>query len=355
MRNRGTNLQGLRQRLVVAALAVSAMFLIGVVGYHAFAPGETWLEAVYTTATVLTTAGFSGPIDVSRNQGLMVFTVILLFFGAGTVVYAISIVTAFVVEGDLTQGFRRRRMRRAITEMEGHYIVCGVGATGIAVLRELVNTERPVVAIEHTPERVKRIQEEFPDVPVLEEDFTDDQVLLQAGVQRAAGVVVCTTIDKDSLVTTVTARQLAPKIRVIARAGQERSIARLRQAGADGVVSPALIGGMRMASELVRPSVVGFLDMMLRDTNKNLRIEEVAVPAASPFVGHTLAELDLHARTNALILAVHEPGSEAYMYNPPDEERLQPGATLIVMGDPGTVRALRAACDGSAGVPAAAH
>jgi voltage-gated potassium channel len=345
MSRRGTSGSDLRQRLAVAAAAVATTFVIGVLGYRALAPGDTWLEAAYTTATVLTTAGFSGPIDTARNGPVMLFTVVLLFFGAGTVVYAISVVTAFVVEGDLTQGFRRRRMRLAIKDMEDHYIVCGVGATGIAVLRELMKSERSVVAIEHNEERVKRLEAEFPDVPILREDFTDDQVLLQAGVQRAAGVVVCTTIDKDSLVTTVTARQLAPAIRVIARAGQERSIARLRQAGADGVVSPALIGGVRMASELVRPSVVSFLDMMLRDTDKNLRIEEVSVPAHSPFVGRTLADLDLHARTNALILAVHEPGGQGYIYNPPDDERLMAGATLIVMGDPPTVRALRAACE----------
>jgi voltage-gated potassium channel len=307
------------------------------------APSDTWLQDAYTTATVLTTAGFAGPIDVARDAGVMIFTVVLLFLGAGTVVYAISVVTAFVVEGDLTQGFRRRRMRQAIRQMENHYIVCGVGATGFAVLRELVSTERAVVVIEHHEERVRRVEEEFPNVPVLHGDFTDDQVLAQAGVQRAAGIVVCTTSDKDSLVTTVTARQLAPGIRVIARAGQERAVARLRQAGADSVVSPALIGGMRMASELVRPSVVSFLDMMLRDTNKNLRIEEVPVPEDSPFVGRTLAELDLHARTNALVLALHEPGTEAYTYNPPDSDRLRANSTLIVMGDPGTVRALHAA------------
>lgn len=351
--SRGSTARELRQRLAVAAVAVAAVFVVGALGYHLLAPGDTWLEAVYTTATVLTTAGFSGPIDVSRNGAVMVFTVVLLFFGAGTVVYAISVVTAFVVEGDLTQGFRRRRMRRAIKDMEGHFIVCGVGATGIAVLRELVKTRHPVVAIELNEERVKRIEEEFPDVPILQADFTDDQVLLQAGVQQAAGLVVCTTIDKDSLVTTVTARQLAPGIRLIARAGQERSITRLRQAGADGVVSPALIGGMRMAGELVRPSVVTFLDTMLRETDENLRIEEVSVPASSPFVGHTLAELDLHTRTNALILAVREPEARTYTYNPPSEERLQAGAALIVMGDPPTVRALRSACQGPrAAVPA---
>jgi voltage-gated potassium channel len=354
MSNLETTMADLRQRLLVAAVAVLVVFLIGTAGYHLLAPGETWLEDVYTTATVLTTAGFAGPIDVARTGGAMLFTVLLLFIGAGTVVYGISVVTAFVVEGDLTLGFRRRRMRQAIKEVKGHYIVCGVGATGLAVLRELVKTERAVIAIEHSADRVKRLSEEFPDVPILEADFTDDQVLLQAGVQRAAGVVVCTTVDKDSLVTTVTARQLAPGIRVIARAGQERSVTRLRKAGADGVVSPALIGGMRMASELVRPSVVNFLDMMLRDTNKNLRIEEVPVPAHSPYAGRTLADLQSQVPVAGLVLAIHDPEGDAYTYHPPDTALLRPGSRIIVMADPAAVRALRTACDGTRRTAAAA-
>jgi len=232
--------------------------------------------------------------------------------------------------------------------MKDHYIVCGTGATGYAVLRELVHTRRPVVAIELHDDRLQRLQEDFPDVPFLKEDFTDDEVLLKAGIVRAIGIVICTTIDKDSLVTVITARQLNPKLRIIARAVNERSMERLRHAGADGVVSPAMIGGMRMASELVRPAVVGFLDIVLKDRDRNLRIEEVFVPASSPHVGRSIGELNAHARTNCLILAERRPNGE-YRYNPADSTSLEGGTILVVMGDPTNVQALAELCAGGEG------
>lgn len=350
------DLPELGSRLRFAALLIVVLFAVGVVGYKVIGGHEhTWMQAVYMTANVLTTAGFREAIDVSNNNTGMLFTVVLLFFGAGTVVYAISIFTAFVIEGDLTQGFRRRRMRRAISDMSGHYIIGGAGATGFAVISELVKTQRPVVVIEIEPGRVARLEENFPNVPVLRGDFTDDQVLVQAGVARAEGIVICTTIDKDSLVATITARQLNPAIRIIARGANERSLERLRQAGADGVVSPAMIGGMRMASELVRPSVVNFLDMMLRDTDRNLRIEEVVVPAGSPVVGTTLGELHAHERANCLLLAIKDGGTGGYSYNPPDSHRITAGLVLIVMGDPAGVRTLRECCGAAAGVPTPAR
>jgi voltage-gated potassium channel len=342
----------LRERLVGAAILIVATFTLGVLGYHLIGGDQyTWMEAIYMTANVLTTAGFREAIDVSSPAG-QAFTVVLLLFGAGVLVYSTSMITAFVVEGDLTQGFRRRRMRRAVDAMREHHIVCGAGATGWAVLRELATTQRSVVVIEQATERVRRIETEYPSVPVIPGDFTDDQVLAQAGIARARGIVICTTIDKDALVTTITARQLNPKLRIIARAANERGAARLRQAGADAVVSPALIGGMRMASELVRPSVVNFLDTMLRDTKRNLRVEEVHMPATSSFVGRSLGDLNTHSRTNCLLLATRASAGE-YIYNPPDDQKLEAGMVLIVMGEPHDVRALRDVCEGSAGVSAA--
>jgi voltage-gated potassium channel len=329
-----------------------ATFTAGVLGYRVIGGDQhTWMDAVYMTANVLTTVGFREAITVQGDNAAALFTIVLLFFGAGALVYATSIITAFIVEGDLTEGFRSRRMLRAIREMKDHYIVCGTGATGYAVLRELVNTERPVVAIELHDDRVHRLQEDFPNVPVLKDDFTDDEVLVRAGIARAAGIVICTTIDKDSLVTTITARQLNPKLRIIARAVNERSMARLRHAGADGVVSPAMIGGMRMASELVRPAVVGFLDMMLKDRDRNLRVEEVPVPERSPFVGRMIGDLNAHARTNCLILATRESQSGEYRYNPSDDTRLEGGTILIVMGDPAGVRELAKLCEGAQMLP----
>ena len=343
-----SELPELGERLRFAGLLLGGVFAVAVIGYKIIGgPSHTWMQAVYMTANVLTTTGFRESIEIGDRPGAMLFTVLLMFIGAGAVVYAISIFTAFVIEGDLTQGFRRRRMRRAIKDMKEHYIVCGAGATGYAVLTELVKTQRAVVVIENQPARVARIESEFPEVPVIQGDFTDDQILAQAGVARADGVVVCTTIDKDSLVATITARQLNPGIRIIARGANERSMERLRQAGADGVVSPALIGGMRMASELVRPSVVSFLDMMLRDTNRNLRIEEIVIPAGSPVVGTTLGGLDAHQKTNCLLLAIKDPATGGYTYNPSDAEPVTAGMILIVMGDPNGVRVLCNTCGAS--------
>jgi len=335
----------LRFRLLTAAILAAGTFSVGVLGYRLIGGDRyTWMQAVYMTANAITTTGFREVIDIANDPVGEGFTIVLMIFGAGVMVYSTSVITAFVVEGDLTQGFRRRRMRRTIDTMTAHYIVCGVGATGWAVVNELVKTERSVVVIDQDVERIRRIESDFPEVPVLIDDFTDDQVLLQAGVARAAGIVICTTGDKDLLVTTISARQLNPKLRVVARVAGERSAARLKQAGADAIVSPALIGGMRMASELVRPNVVSFLDMMLRDTNRNLRVEEVPVRAGSAFVGRNLGELNTHSRTNCLLLATRSRQGE-YVFNPPDEEAVEVDMTLIVMGDPLDIRKLTAICD----------
>lgn len=344
----------LRRRLIGAAILGVSSFVVGVLGYRVIG-GENhgWLDAVYMTANVLTTVGFREAVTVQGNPTAQIFTIVMLFFGAGAIVFATSVVTAFIVEGDLTQGFRSRRMQRAIDQMSGHFIVCGAGATGSAVLRELVNTERPVVVIEANEERALRIQNDAPQVPVLQADFTDDEVLVRAGIARAAGLVVCTTIDKDTLVTTITARQLNPKLRIIARGTSQHSIGRLQHAGADSVVSPALIGGMRMASELVRPSVVSFLDTMLRDTNRNLRVEEVVITSNSRYVGRTLGELDTHTSANCLLLATRDPRNGEFVYNPPDSTSLLAGSVLVVMGDPPGIRTLRGLCEEPAAKPVA--
>ena len=337
---------GLRRRVAYAAALMGATFLVGVLGYHAVGTGHSWMDAVYMTANVLTTAGFREAIQVEDRPGVELFTTLLLLFGAVTVVYFTSVVTAFVVEGDLTQGFRRRRMQRAIQAMSNHHIVCGASQTGLAVLRELLATGRPALVIEEDEATIAGLAERFPNVPTVVGDFTDDTALVAAGIARAAGVVFCTDNDKDALVATVLARQLNPRVRVVARASDERALQRLQSAGADAVVSPALIGGMRMVSELLRPSVVTFLDQMLRDTNRNLRIEEVEIPRGSPLAGRSCGSLDLRRHGDLLLMALREPGGGQFVYNPAPEALLEPGMHLIVMGDPRGVGELRSEAAG---------
>jgi voltage-gated potassium channel len=329
----------LRSRLILASILMLATFGIGVFGYHAVDPNAPWIDAIYMTANVITTAGFREAIE-GGTVG-KVFTIGLLVFAYGTLLYFTSVMTAFVVEGDLTQSFRRRRMMRQIQQMSDHFIVCGAGNAGLSVLAELAATGRPTVVIEADTLRAKRVEEHFPSVPVLVGDSTNDEVLLEAGVTRARGVVICIDDDKDSLVVTVTARQLNPAARIVARATDERGVERIKHAGADAVIAPSHIGGMRMASEMVRPSVVGFLDKMLRDRDRNLRIEEIEVPLGSEYAGRRIGDIDFRGESNLLLLAVHQPHDGAYVYNPPPDHTVIAGSQLIVMGNPDGVQRMR--------------
>jgi voltage-gated potassium channel len=328
----------LGRRILTPVTVLFVVYLVGVVGYKVIGGrGHSWLDALYMTTITLTTTGYREVIDITEHPSAMIFTIVLLLFGATAVVVTFSMITAYVVEGDLTAGFRRRRMQRRIDAMRAHTIVCGAGQTGSAVVRELVSTERPCVAIESSAERAAVFERQFPDVPVLVGDCTDDEVLTQAGIGFASGVVVCTDDDKVALVTTVLARQMAPKARLVARALDEKAAQRLRQSGADATVSPGNIGGMRMASELLRPSVVTFLDQMLRDENRNLRIEEVRVEQGSAFDGTDVESLRLHEYGTGLLLLAMRSRDGSYLFNPPAATQVNGGCHLIVMGDPPSV------------------
>lgn len=234
-------------------------------------------------------------------------------------------------------------MQKRIAAMRGHTIVCGAGQTGSAVVRELVRTEHATVAIESSEERAEVFERLFPSVPVLVGDCADDEVLTKAGISYASGVVVCTDDDKIALVTTVLARQMAPRARLVARAANERAAVRLRQSGADATVSPGNIGGMRMASELLRPSVVTFLDQMLRDENRNLRIEEVLVEQGGSLDGRQVEALRLHEYGTGLLLLAMRARDGSYVFNPPASTVVNGGCHLIVMGDPASVTRLQEA------------
>ncbi len=333
---------GLQRRVAAAALALLSVFVVAVVGYRIIGGNEHgWMDAMYMSVIMLTTTGLKEVVPTD-SLGAQIFTMAILLFGATAAVYTLSMITAFIVEGDLTQGFRRRRMQKRIDAMTGHYIVCGAGQTGSTVLRELVRTQRHCVTIEQNHAHIAALEAELPGVPALHGDCSDDETLIRAGVARAAGVVVCTDDDKNALVTTVLARQLNPHVRVIARASTDKAANRLRQAGADGVVSPAQIGGMRLVSELVRPTVVTFLDTMLRDTNRNLRIEEVPVTGASPYAGQPVSTLQLHEYGSGLLLLAMRTASGEYLFNPEAGTLVTDGCHLITMGDPPAVAALRA-------------
>jgi voltage-gated potassium channel len=321
------------------ARAVGLIILVlgaGVVGYTYFG-GEKHgvLDAIYMTVITLTTVGYGEIIDLSNNPGGRIFTIALLVLGAGIFVYFFSSLTAFLVDGNLDRILWRRRMRRALNVLDKHYIICGGGRTGRHMIRELLETERPFVLIDIDEAGARALADELErEFPIVVGDATDDEVLRAAGIERALGLCVSTSVDKDNLLVTMTARMLRPDLRIVARCNEPRAVQKLQRAGADAVVSPNVIGGLRLVSELVRPDAVSFLDTMLRDKEKRLRIEEVTLRDGSAAVGRTVGALRRDPIAGLLIIAVRETRSDRWTFNPNDEFRLEAGLAIVFMSSP---------------------
>lgn len=222
-------------------------------------------------------------------------------------------------------------MLKQIRDMHDHFIVCGAGETGHYVVQELLKTGHNFVVIDHDAGRLEKIQH-LGEFPVLQGDAADEEILATAGLARARGLVTVLSEDKDNLMVTVTARQVSPTLRIVARCTEAKMADKLIRAGATSAVSPNMIGGMRLASELIRPCVVGFLDLMLRDQVKSMRVDEISVRADSPWVGKTLQEIKLHSHFDLLALGLRKPSGEM-KYNPQGDAELSAGDVLVVMGD----------------------
>jgi voltage-gated potassium channel len=285
-------------------------------------------ECLYMTAVTVSTVGFGEILDVTAVPGGREWTLALLIFGVSANLYVLSSLTSFILEGDFTQMRRYRSRNRRMQRMKGHYIVCGVGTTGQHVVRELVTVGEKVVAIDLEAANLTAVDEKK-GVP-LQADATDDEVLARAGIDRAKGIVAALDDDKTNMFVVVSARQANPEIRIVAKAVSQSAAEKLRRAGADAVVSPNFIGGLRLASELLRPQVVRFLDQMLRE-DSGLRIEEATVGRDGPAVGKTLGSARLRDTTGCLVLAIREPDGKV-THSPPASAVVEAGQTLIAIG-----------------------
>lgn len=331
---------GLRRRLFYALGALALVTVLGTAGFWVVGGSEYGLiDAVYMTIITLTTVGFTEVIDMSQNPAGRIFTVGLLVLGMGIVAYSVPMVAQYALEGHFNHMFTRRRMLKLIDRLVGHMVVCGDSETMWHVTEELVRTGRDTVLVVPTESLREDAMTRFEDVGVIVGDLASDQVLREAGLERASGAVVCMEDEKDTVIGVLTARQLAREIRVVAASEREETRSKLAAAGADAVVSPSHIGGLRMASELVRPKVVSFLDTMLRD-GRNLRVEEIKVPLSAHSAEQTVGSLQLERQDGVLLLALLDPDSGDYTFKPAPGTPVKPGSVLIVMADVEGRRAL---------------
>jgi voltage-gated potassium channel len=334
----------LLERLILPLFLVTSIFLFGTLGYFIIGEGRwSMLDCAYMTSITLTTVGYGEVLD-QMGSGARTFTMVLMWAGMGVTLYAVSTVTAFVVEKNFTRLLKERRMEKRIATMRGHIIICGAGRTGFNVINELYVTKHPCVVIEGNPERIEWIQTQFKDLCLLRGDATEEAILKRAGIERAAGVVATLNDDSHNLLITVQARYINHKIKIVARCDENNRADKFYRAGADYVVNPTFIGGMRMASQMIRPNVVAFLDRMLRGQDPSTRVEEAVVAESSPWVGLTLREIDMYNLTGLTPVALRHPGQEDFSYNPSPDERLRPQSVIVVIGTTTQIATLRQYC-----------
>ncbi len=305
--------------------------MAGSTGYYIIFDGEPrFLDCVYMTVVSLTTVGYGEVIAVTGNDTAQIFTMVLITFGMGVILYGISSLTALFLEGELSGFLRKKRMAKQIDKLDDHYIVCGGGETGSGVISELCKNNETTVLIETDAERIERCKA-ICDLLFIHADATEDEKLIEAGIQRAAGIVISLSSDKDNLYVTMTARMLNPGLRIISRMSNPQLQPKLIKAGADAVVCPNAIGALRMASEMIRPTAVDFLDHMLRSGKGNLRIHELRVSQNSKFNQKEIRECGLKERYDLLVLGAKDNDNDI-VFNPSPTRLLATGTTLIVMG-----------------------
>ena len=330
-------------RLLYAVGVLSVLVFGGALGFHYLGAGRwSYSDCVFMTVITLSTVGFGELNHMSEVPGARALTMALIIGGIGTLAYVQGNLTALLVEGVIGQAWRRNRMKKKIEELSGHIVVAGAGSTGRHVIEELVATQTAFVVIDRNHEHLERISTSLAGGKMLfvHGDATEDHALLDAGIRRARGVVAALTHDKDNLYVTLSARGLNAQARIVAKVTEDEAAAKMLKAGATSIVSPAQIGGRRMASDVIRPEVNEFLDNMLRDKHKALRLEEVVIPAGSPYAGHMLKDAPIRKETRLLVIAVRREDRE-FVYNPEPDFVLQQGATLVVMGDADGVQKLR--------------
>lgn len=315
------------RNLLATFVLLAAVILLGVAGYT-FIEGWSAFDSLYMTVITIATVGY-GETHPLSDQGRL-FTIALILCGSGVMVYGISVVTAFIVEGDLSDALRRRKMNRRIDALEGHVIICGDSTTGKYAIEEMLQMKKDFVVIDRDPAKTAALRDR--EILCVEGDATSDAVLRAAGIGRARGLITVLHSDAENLFVVVTAKDLNPALRIISKAVDEESHHKLRKVGADSVVLPDHIGGLRMVSEMIRPQVVTFLDVMLRSRDRTIRVEEVTIGANSPAVGKTLGETSAGSTEGASLVALVRADSESYLFNPPAKMQLAAGDTLIYVG-----------------------
>ncbi len=312
---------------IVRGLVMLGMILVmGTIGYMVL---EGWhlLDALYMTVITITTVGYGEIREVDKVG--RIFTIFIIFLGMGIMAYTLGMVAQTMVELQVKSLFGRKKLGLDINSIKNHYILCGYGRMGKFITQELKSRQIPLIIIDNNPD--SKEQFDHLEVPYILDDATNEEVLIEAGIERAKGLVSLVSSDADNLFITMTARGLNPNLFILVRADEESTEKKLLRAGANRVVLPYLIGGQKMAQTIIRPTVTDFLELAIHDKNMDLKMEELAVGENSKLNGLTLVDSGIRQEMDIIIVATRKSDGEMN-FNPSSQTLIESGDTLIAMG-----------------------
>jgi voltage-gated potassium channel len=318
-------LKEFRKKIFLIMGLIILIIAIGTAGYMVI---EGWilLDSVYMTVTTLTTVGYREIHNLSAKG--MVFTIILIVGGVGTMLYALSTGARIILEGELKEIYGRKRLEKKIGGMKDHYIICGYGRMGKIISKELEAEGVKFVVVEKAPESIEGKE----DVLILRGDATQDQVLKEAGIEKARGLISVLPTDAENLFVVLTARGLNPGLLIVARAVDEDAERKLLRAGANKAISPYHIGGLRMAHTVLKPSVVDFIEFATKSGNIGLQLQEINLQEGSRLIGSTLQECRIGEDLGVIVVAIKQATGDT-KFNPTFRSTLKARDTLIALGE----------------------
>jgi voltage-gated potassium channel len=313
------------RKIVLWAASLLSILLLGSLGF-VWLEGWSFFDALYMTVTTLTTVGY-GEIHPLSHTG-RIYNILLILAGMGVMLYIVSSLARVVVEGEIRQALGKRKLLTRIKRLKGHYIICGYGRIGEIIARQLKERGIPLVVVESNPDHVSRLEESGYSFVV--GDATREEVLQEAGIDRASGLVAVVHSDADNVYITLTARSLKPDLYIVARAEERGAEQKLKRAGADKVESPYEIGGRKMAYAILRPTVTTFIELAMAE-GVDLSMEEVTVEPSSPLIGLALKDSGIRRDLDLIVVAIKRASGEM-LYNPAPDTQIQGEDTLVVLG-----------------------
>lgn len=314
----------IHRKFVFVFILLVSILLFGTFGYMII-EDMRFIDALYMTVITLATVGFKEVKELDENG--KIFTIILILTGFGVFTYTLTVGAKILIEGEIKEVFKKRKMRKKVENISRHYVICGYGRMGSIIVKELKANNIPVVIIEKNKANLP----EDEDIIYVEGDATHDEVLKSAGIEKANGLITVLPSDAENLYVVLSARELNPNLFIVARAVDKEAEPKLKRAGANKVVSPYFIGGLRIAHTVLRPTVVDFLEFATRSEHIEIQIEEIEVSPSSTLIGKTIAQSGIGRDIGVIILGIKR-ADGTMKFNPTSQTLIKGGDTLIVIG-----------------------